>query len=350
MSSIFRVRARCWEGDRSRLAPSRPASNMPGRFSRDVASRAHFAREEVARLAERQRSRLYCVTGEGTMISKRNSKPGNSSTLWAARLCVVALISAGIGSSMAWAQFANDFTPRVQPQAQAPQAPQKKRLPAAHAATVPPAPKLNPVTLSEADVVAAGALTAALSACDKASESADVIALPGARGEVKLDHCYRGRDHLVCSLGALLREGKALFEDYGKIVDANYPNVTDVNGVCGIKPDNLATDFKDAAAFESRFRVLKAEYGARTSCAAKVEQSLRDVSLPDMVRAPDILKSMIDSIEGDLKEVVNIQQQVLALGEKIDSSQKAMVPIRKVHRTMCMRQADSTQRSSDAQR
>jgi hypothetical protein len=278
------------------------------------------------------------------MISKRSGKPGNSSALWAARLCVVAMISAGIGSSVGWAQVANDLNPRVQPQA-----PQKLRLPA-HAATVPPAPKLNPVTLSEADIIAAGALTAALSACDKASESSDVLTLPGAKGEVKLDHCYRGRDHLVCSLSALLREGKTLFEDYGKIVDANYPNVTDVNGVCGIKPDDLTTDFKDAAAFNARFRVLKAEYGARSSCAAKVEQSLRDVSLPDMVRAPEILKSMIDSIEGDLKAVANVQQQVLALGEKIDSSQKAMVTIRKVHRTMCMRQADSTQRSSDAQR
>jgi len=46
--------------------------------------------------------------------SKRSSKPGNSSALWAARLCVVALISAGTGSSQTTPQPSAGQTLRSQ--------------------------------------------------------------------------------------------------------------------------------------------------------------------------------------------------------------------------------------------
>jgi hypothetical protein len=118
-----------------------------------------------------------------------------------------------------------------------------------------------------------------------------------------------------------------------------------VDAICGIKPGDLGEDLKKANAFDARFKTLKNEYGLRANCAAKIEQSLRDVTLPDMPRAPDILKSMIDSMQGDIKDVAAVQKQVLDLADKIDASQKAMVTIRKIHRTMCMR--DHSGRGAD---
>src|SRR6266498_1523175 len=49
------------------------------------------------------------------------------------------------------------------------------------------------------------ALGSALEACDKAAEGYEPESLPGAKGEIKIDQCYRGRDHLVCSFNAMLR-------------------------------------------------------------------------------------------------------------------------------------------------
>jgi hypothetical protein len=81
-------------------------------------------------------------------------------------------------------------------------------------------------------------------------------------------------------------------------VEAHYPDVNNIDGICSIKPNNLATDLQQAIDFNNRFKALKAEYSVRTSCASKIGQSLKDVTLRDMAQAPEILKSMIDSIEG----------------------------------------------------
>src|SRR5262249_44554077 len=43
------------------------------------------------------------------------------------------------------------------------------------------------------------ALRRALAACDQAAEGYEPDSLPGAKGEIKIDQCYKGRDHLVCS-------------------------------------------------------------------------------------------------------------------------------------------------------
>ena len=182
----------------------------------------------------------------------------------------------------------------------------------------------------------ASPLGSELVSCDKA-DGVEPVSLPGAKGEIKLDRCYRGRDRLVCSFRALSSEAKTLLENYRNIVDANYPELGTVDDVCRIKPDSLATDLKSAAEFSGRFKVLKAEYDARVNCANKVEQSLRDVTLPDMTQAPAVLKSMIDSIEGDIKGVSAPQAQVAEFAERINSSQKALLTIEKIHQTMCGR-------------
>src|SRR5215471_8511413 len=181
------------------------------------------------------------------------------------------------------------------------------------------------------------ALGTALLSCNKEAEGYQPASLPGARGEIKLDQCFRGRAHLVCSFNALLSEAQSLLEDYTKIVEANYPAVGSVEDVCRKTPEGLATDLEGASDFATRFHALKAEYDARYKCANRVEESFRDVTLPDMAQAPSLLKSIIDSIEGDIKGVSAAQSQLAELADKISLSQKAIVTIQKVHRTMCMR-------------
>ncbi len=264
------------------------------------------------------------------MIEISKGRAGKFSALWTASLTMLAL-SPVFWSGVGWAQERPVGWTQVRPVAQKPPAPAPRRVPGQ-----PALPDSAPVALTVSEPTG-GALGTALASCDKGSESSESLILPGPKGEVKLDRCYRGRDHLVCSFNALLTEAKSLIEDYGKIVEARYPDVSNVDGVCSMKPDNLTTDLQQATNFANRFKALKAEYSVRTNCASKIGQSLKDVTLRDMAQAPDILKSMIDSIEGDVKGIAVAQAKVVELAEKIDSSQKAITTIRMIHRTMCLK-------------
>jgi hypothetical protein len=189
---------------------------------------------------------------------------------------------------------------------------------------------------SENDAVSGGAIASALAKCGKGSVGAEGLTLPGAKGEVKLDRCYHGRDQLICSLNALSIEAKTLIGDFTKIVDASYPNVSNVEAVCRITPDDLSAHLQKASTFAARFRELKIEYDRRINCAAKVEQSLREVNLADMPRSEDLLKSMNETLQGDMKDVAAARQRISELAEKMDSSQRAMVVVQKIHQTMCL--------------
>ena len=180
-------------------------------------------------------------------------------------------------------------------------------------------------------------LGGALAACGKEADRSEPFSLPGGKGEIKLDRCYRGRGQHICANNALLKEGRSLVQDYGKIIEARYPELNSVSAVCAINPDTLATDVQNAAEFSNRFRTLNAEYSARSNCAGKISQSLREVVLPDMAQAPDMIKSMVDSIEGDSKDLAVVQAQVVDVAGKIDASQKAMITIGKIHQSMCFR-------------
>jgi hypothetical protein len=186
------------------------------------------------------------------------------------------------------------------------------------------------------------ALGSALVTCDKESDRSEPFSLPGAKGEVKLDRCYRGRGSHICSNSALLKEGRSLLQDYAKIIEAAYPDLSNVNGVCGIIPAALSTDVQNAAEFTNRFKALSAEYAARSTCATRISQSLREVVLPDMAQASEMIKSMIESIEGDSKDLTVVQAQVVELAGKMDASQKAMVTIGKIHQAMCFNQRTDT--------
>jgi hypothetical protein len=254
--------------------------------------------------------------------------------LRAACLTTIALLYSPLSSfwsSVAWGQqSATQMNSSVQAQAE----PKRRPRPIRAAQPSPVEPSAPDPTTTAADP--SSALGSELESCDKA-DGVEPVSLPGAKGEIKLDRCYRGRDRLVCSFRALSSEAKFLLENYRKIVDANYPELGSVDDVCRIEPDNLVTDLKNTADFADRFRALKSQYDARVNCANKIEQSLRDVTLPDMTQAPAMLKSMIDSIEGDIKGVSAPQAQLVEFAERINSSHKALLTIQKIHQTMCGR-------------
>jgi hypothetical protein len=241
----------------------------------------------------------------------------------------------GFWSSEAWGQQSpTQLNSPVQAQAEPRKRP--RPTPAAQPPLVEPsAPNRTPVALPVTNP--ASALGNALVSCDKEAEGFEPVSLPGARGEIKLDRCYRGRDHLVCSFRALLSEAKSLLENYRKISDANYPELGNVDDVCKKTPDNLATDLQNATEFADRFKELKAEYDAHSTCANRIQQLIRDITLPDMTQAPEIMKSMIDAIEGDIKGVSAAQAQLVEFAGRMNTSQKAIITIQKIHRTMCVR-------------
>jgi hypothetical protein len=194
-----------------------------------------------------------------------------------------------------------------------------------------PPPPPQPAVASKVDTNSA--LGKALSSCDKVQ--GDDFVLPGLKGEIKLDRCYRGREHFVCRYDALLTEGKSLIEEFTRIVDEHYQDVGNVEGVCKISWDTLSKDSIGAAEFSKRFTAARSEYETHTACANKVKQSIREVTLPDLTQAPDLLKSITDSIDSDITRSSAVQEQVAALAVKMEASQKALGLIQKIHRSIC---------------
>ncbi len=194
-----------------------------------------------------------------------------------------------------------------------------------------------------------GATGEALAACEKGIGKPESFSLPATKGEIKLDPCYRGREQLVCSLAALSLQAKALVQDFARIIEANYPDVANVDSICTMAPENLAAHMEKASTFATRFRELRDEYDRRLACVAKVEQSLQQVSLADMPRSEEILKSMNDTLQGDIKDVAATRQRLLDLAESMDASQKAIVVIQKIHRAICLAQTPEQATSAAAQ-
>jgi hypothetical protein len=263
-----------------------------------------------------------------------------------AHLIAMALLYSALPSvwpSVAWSQQSSiQVNSPIQAQAE----PRRRLRPASAAQPSPVEPSTqDPTTISLPAADLGSPLGSELESCAKA-DGVEPVSLPGLKGEIKLDRCYRGRDRLVCSFQALSSEA-TLLENYRNIVDANYPEFGSIDDVCRIEPDSLATDLKNAAEFASRFKILKAEYDSRVNCANKVEQSLQDVILPDMTQAPAMLKSMIDSIDETIKGASAPQAQVAELAEKINSSRKALLTIQKIHQTMCRRDQTATARPED---
>jgi hypothetical protein len=191
----------------------------------------------------------------------------------------------------------------------------------------------------------ASALGQAIAACNQDSAVEEAFTLPGLKGEITLDRCYKGRAHLICVLTALNTEAKSLTATYTKIVDAKYPDLTTVAGVCQINPQGLATDIAGSEDFAKRFKELQSQYAAATNCAGNVEQAFKNVTLNDMTQAPEVLNSMIASIDGDLAKVSKVHEQISDLSAKMELANKAMKSVTKIHRAMCMTEKAAQQSS-----
>jgi hypothetical protein len=175
--------------------------------------------------------------------------------------------------------------------------------------------------------------------------STDPATTPVRRGSHDVDFTYRpchvprGRAHLICVFTALSAEAKSLTDSYSKIVDANYPELTTVDGVCKLSPETLASHIAGSEDFAKRFRELKSQYEAATSCAGNVEQGFKNATLTDMVQAPEIIKSMIASIDGDVAKISGAEAQISDLAEKMEVSKRAMKTVTKIYHAMCLQGA-----------
>ena len=177
----------------------------------------------------------------------------------------------------------------------------------------------------------------ALASCDKDAAVQETFALPGLKGEVTLDRCYKGHGQLICVFDALMAEAKSLTASYIPIIDAKYPNFNSVENICQIKPDTFASHMAGAEDFTTRFAVLKSKYETASKCAINVKQAFRDVVLSDMTQPPELLKSMTESIEADVARVSDLENQAIDLAAKVDAAKKAMKTIEKIHRAMCVK-------------
>jgi hypothetical protein len=177
----------------------------------------------------------------------------------------------------------------------------------------------------------------ALATCDKGVVEDDVqFGLPGLKGEVKLDRCYRGRKQLACRFNAVVAEGKSLTDEFTRIVDLRYPEVTNLEEICKIDFEALVRDSDETDKFGKRFAAERSEFDARAGCATKIKESIQDVTLPDLVQAPEVIKSLIEAVDQEINRVSVVQEQVSGLAAKIDASQKSIAVLQKIHRAMCL--------------
>ena len=195
----------------------------------------------------------------------------------------------------------------------------------------------RPVRTAAPQIDPASPFGTALASCDKDHDEDSQFSLPGLKGEVKLDRCYRGRKQLVCRFDAVVAEGKSLTDEFTRIVQERYPDAANLDEICKLDFNALIKDSGGATEFTKRFAAAKSEYEARTSCANKVKQSIQDVALPDLMQAPEVIKSLVDAVDQEIGRVSVVQDQVSGLATKIDSSQKAILVLQKIHRAMCMR-------------
>ena len=189
-------------------------------------------------------------------------------------------------------------------------------------------------------------LAQALASCDKNAAEQETFALPGLKGVVTLDRCYKGRGHLLCVFDAFMAEAKSLTDSYTKIADAKYPEFNTVANICQIKSATLASDIAGSEDFNRRFAGLKSRYESASKCATNVKQSFRDVVLSDMAQPPEILKSMSESIEGDIARVSDSENQIVGLAGKMEAANKAMATIEKIHRAMCVKEKNDAMSSA----
>jgi tetratricopeptide (TPR) repeat protein len=161
------------------------------------------------------------------------------------------------------------------------------------------------------------------------------IKLPGAKGAIELNRCYRGREHLSCMVAALLAEASSIKQDYADIVAADYPDLKSLDSICQLSPEKLVEHNKALQTFRDRWALLRKEYAARLDCTNTVEDALRNLSLADMSYGADLVKSMVESLRNELTQVSMAQKDVLNLDDKMNAAQKAIENIQQIRGGVC---------------
>jgi hypothetical protein len=189
-------------------------------------------------------------------------------------------------------------------------------------------PAVRPTTVTP---VESGSPTAS---CDQQFQKADLV-LPGPKGPVKLDSCYRGREHFICSVNAIIAESQKLRSEYEKIVQMNYPSFKTIDPVCKLSTESVATDIKLVADFFPRFRAVKSAFDRQANCAVSMGRTIKELNLSTMANGADIVRSMMDAIDGDMKNVPDERQNSADLAETLESARKSLDAIEKLHAAMC---------------
>ena len=205
-----------------------------------------------------------------------------------------------------------------------PQTPQAKRLRPAPAAARP-----------EAALVESGTPT---TSCDQQFARTDLV-LPGPKGPIKLDSCYRGREHFICSVNAIIAESQKLRSEYDKIVQMNYPSFKTIDPVCKLSSEAVVSDMKHVNDFFPRFRAVKSAFDRQANCAVSMGRTIKEINLSTMANGADIARSMTDAIDGDMKDVANERQNSADLSENVEAARKSLESIEKLHAAMCPAQS-----------
>src|SRR5262245_62112591 len=197
--------------------------------------------------------------------------------------------------------------------------------------TLPKRPRPAPGTRPTATTGEAATPTAS---CDQQFPRSDLV-LPGPRGPVKLDSCYRGREHFVCSVNAIIAESQRLRSEYEKIVQMNYPSFKTIDPVCRLSSEGVATDIQLVKDFFPRFRAVKSAFERQANCAVTIGRTIKELNLATLTNGADIVRSMVEAIDADMKHVPDERQDSAELAETIESARKSLEAIEKLHAAMC---------------
>jgi hypothetical protein len=170
--------------------------------------------------------------------------------------------------------------------------------------------------------------------CDQQFSRADLV-LPGPKGPIKLDSCYRGREHFICSVNAIIGESQKLRSEYEKIVQMNSPSFKTLEPVCRLSTESVATDIKLVADFFPRFRAIKSAFDRQANCAVNIGRTIKELNLSTMTNGAEIVRSMMEAIDGDMRNVPDERQNSSDLSETIESARKSLDAIEKLHAAMC---------------
>jgi hypothetical protein len=198
----------------------------------------------------------------------------------------------------------------------------------------PKRPRLNLVVRPTPAVTPGGEAAAPTVSCDQQYQKVE-LALPGPKGPVKLDSCYRGREHFVCSVNAIIAESQKLRAEYETIVQMNYPSFKTIDPVCRLSTENVATDIKLVADFFPRYRAVRSAFDRQANCAVNIGRTIKEINLSTMANGADIVRSMMEAIDGDMKSVPDERQNSSDLSETMEAARKALDAIDKLHAAMC---------------